>query len=308
MSSLSLSRFAVSAAASAALLAGCGWSQPPLAAPNSLTRSWVAPEATSEALLYAATRQTVEIFSYPSGQQVGELDIRHPNGLCSDPNGDVFVVADGSVLEYAHGGTTPIATVKSKFGFPLQCAFDPTTGNLALIDTYFTGPENIAVYKKVTGKGHVYYDSGPIYDFFDCAYDAGGNLFATGYSQVLAELPEGGDKFFNYKPSLKTADSELAGIQWDGKYVTAQELPPDGDRALLDRIIIVKKKALVVSRTRLAGSRIAFKWLYAGVATGLDGQYHHKIGFWRYPRGGDAIGMVGGNGIKFFAATISVAP
>lgn len=54
-----------------------------------------------------------------------------PLGLCSDSNSNVYVVENGSstVVEYAHGGTEPIAV----FGhvsnsYPVDCSVSPTTG------------------------------------------------------------------------------------------------------------------------------------------------------------------------------------
>ena len=316
-----LSHYAISSCVTAALLAGCGGSQPPIGAPGAMRQtraigthaqrggSWMLLEAKRKDLLYASSLHRIDVFSYPTGRRVGKLRIGYDiGGLCSDPKGDVFVDAGAKVFEYEHGGTDPIAIVKSKFGFPFQCAFDPTTGNLAVISTIDSGPEHITIYKNVTGKAEEYEDYGTFYSFFGCVYDGGGNLFVTGYTDALGELPKGADAFINYKPSLKTDESVLAGIQWDGKYVTVQEVPPDKHHALLDRITITHKKATVVSRTELAGNQIRFKWLYSGVAIGFEGQNHHAIGFWLYPAGGGTVKVLSSYGIKFDAATISVAP
>jgi hypothetical protein len=321
MSALRLGRFALNISVGASLLAGCGGSQPPMVAQGAppqtsaigartdLVRSWMLPEAKRETLLYASSLRRIDVFSYPAGRRVGELRIGpYIGGLCSDPKGDVFVDTDQKIFEYQHGGTDPIATVKSKFGFALQCTFDPTTGNLAVVGTFDSGPENIAVYKNVTGKAEDYSDDGPFYSFVGCVYDGSGNLFVSGYTGALGELPSGADTFVNYTPSLKTGDSVLTGIQWDGKYVTVQELPPDKHHALLDRITIKHNKAKVAGRTELVGNHIEFKQLYSGVAIGFEGQHHRTIGFWRYPAGGGTINVLSGNRIRFDAATISVAP
>jgi hypothetical protein len=321
MKSRELSRFALSVCAVTVMLAGCIASEPPIVAPGAMPQtssiathaergtSWMLPEAKSEDLLYASSLHRIDLFSYPAGRRVGELHIRYDiGGLCSDPKGDVFVDAGAKIFEYEHGGTDPIATIKSKFGFALQCAFDPTTGNLAVIGTIDSGPESVVIYKNVTGKAEAYEDYGPFYSFFDCVYDGSGNLFVTGYTGALGELPKGAGDFINYTPSLKTDESVLTGIQWDGKYVTVQELPPDRHHALLDRITIAHKKANVVSRTELAGNHIGFKWLYSGVAIGFEGQDRRAIGFWLYPAGGGTTKVLSGHGIRFNAATISVAP
>lgn len=320
MRSLRLTRhFALSAAASASLLAGCGGTQPlsivPGAMPQTtavsarpdLGRSWMLPETASEDLLYAATRKAIEIYSYPAGKHVGELSAYYPGGLCSDPNGDVFVDDGETITEYAHGATKPTAKIKSKFGSALQCAYDPTTGNLAVIDTYFTGPENVAIYKNVTGSGQEYSDYGPFYSFVGCAYDDSGNLFVTGYTGTLGELPSGASSFINYTPSLKTANSVLTGVQWDGKYLAVQELPAGKDHALLDQITIANKKAKVVSRTKLSGQHIGFRSLFDGVAIGFEGQNRRTIAAWNYPAGGSPVALERSRR-TFYAVTISAAP
>jgi hypothetical protein len=325
---LRLGRFTLTVAIGASLLASCGAlpfdsaqgglaadGTPPIAAPPALPQASTIG-SSSEDLLYVANLHKISVFSYPAGELVGRLHIGYDTfGLCSDPNGDVFVDAGSKIFEFAHGGTKPIATMKSKYGFPLQCAFDPTTGNLAVLDTFDTGPDNVAIYENVTGKVHEYEDYGPFYNLVDCVYDGSGNLFVTGTPPVrephmgmLGELPKGAHAFTNYEVPLKTDYSLLTGIQWDGTYVTAQEQPPDKHYTLLDRITIESSKAKIVSRTKLDGNLITFEWLYSGAAIGFEGQNRNEIGFWPYPAGGGAAKVLSGYGRRFDAATISVAP
>jgi len=81
MKSSDLNRFALRSLAAAAMLAGCGASQPPIGAPGAMPqtsaiathaerdKSWMLPEAKSEALLYAADfpLRSVHVFAYPKG-------------------------------------------------------------------------------------------------------------------------------------------------------------------------------------------------------------------------------------------------
>ena len=74
--------------------------------------------AAAGPLLYVSDigAEDVDVFSYPGGKQVGKLTgFSEPAGLCTDRKGDVFVVDSGSdrILEYAHGGTSPIATLRA---------------------------------------------------------------------------------------------------------------------------------------------------------------------------------------------------
>lgn len=308
--------------AAAAVLAGCGGSKQVIGTPGAMTqsqapafgvqagrgKSWMLPEAKSEALLYAATIHGISIFSYPAGKRVGDLRNGYKTyGLCSDPKGDVFVDSSEKVFEYAHAGTKPIATIRSKFGYSLQCAYDSTTGNLAVIKTIDSGPESVVIYQNVTGRAQAYEDYGPFYSFSDCTYDGSGNLFVTGYSSMLGELPNGGSKFTNYQVSLKSANSKLTGIQWDGTYLVGQETSSSRQGStLLDRIAITNSAATVVSRTKLIGNQIGFKWLYSGAAIGFED--NRKIGFWPYPAGGKPSKLLTSYEKPYVATTISVAP
>jgi hypothetical protein len=108
--------------------------------------SWMLPEATSENLLYVSSSSgfsgIVRVYSYPHGRRVGALtSLTYAGGECVDSAGDVFIVefsgpssAGSTVYEYAHGGSTPIATLADP-GSGFGCAVDPTTGNLAVANT-----------------------------------------------------------------------------------------------------------------------------------------------------------------------------
>ena len=79
MMSLNLGRYALCGAVAAALLAGCGGSQPPIGAPGAMPQSsalqsqsaqrdrsgsWMLPEATSEDLLYVSDGFYGDVFVY----------------------------------------------------------------------------------------------------------------------------------------------------------------------------------------------------------------------------------------------------
>src|SRR5262249_47577682 len=154
-----------------AILAGCGGSQPPIAAPGAMPqtsaiathaagrKSWILPEAKKRKLLYVADAQTADVYvyEYPNGKLVGTLTgFQEAQGECADAKGDVFITvpspysASSEILEYAHGGTEPIATFSDP-GYgeePWSCAVDPTTGNLAVTNVDFSHyySSNLVVY------------------------------------------------------------------------------------------------------------------------------------------------------------------
>ncbi len=93
------------------------------------------PAARNIDLLYVSKYDDVDVFSYPAGKRVGTLTgFQSPGGLCVDKAGDVFVTNFGAsnIVEYAHGGTKPIATLSDPYQEPDDCSVDPTTGNLAV--------------------------------------------------------------------------------------------------------------------------------------------------------------------------------
>ena len=79
-------------------------------------RSWMAPQAKRDSLLYITDVGTnaVYAYSYPKGTLLGTLTgFDAPFGECVDNKGDVFIanIEASNILEYAHGGTSPIATL-----------------------------------------------------------------------------------------------------------------------------------------------------------------------------------------------------
>ena len=107
-----------------------------------------------------------------------------PDGECSDKVGNVFITIQGEkIVEYAHGGTKPIATLNDPGYYPNACSVDPTTGDLAVANV--SGPTkhrgSLAVYKHARGAPKFFVD--PDYEFqtyYFCGYDPMGNVFVDG--------------------------------------------------------------------------------------------------------------------------------
>ena len=125
MKCLNSSRYALTRCVAAAMLVGCGGSQPPIGAPGAMPqasripaqadhgRSWMLP-GTSGDLLYVGCGG-VCIYTYPGSKAVGTLKV-YPNSLCSDEGGNVFITSSvdygkGVIYEYPHGGTEPTQTI-----------------------------------------------------------------------------------------------------------------------------------------------------------------------------------------------------
>jgi hypothetical protein len=98
-------------------------------------RSHVIANAATSKLLYVSDISTddVQIFTYPQGAPAGTLTgFDRPQGECVDAAGDVFVANTNAsnIVEYAHGATTPVATLNDSGQFPVACAINPRNGEL----------------------------------------------------------------------------------------------------------------------------------------------------------------------------------
>jgi hypothetical protein len=186
--------------------------------------SWMASEAKSEDLMYVSNVSSVTVYSYPAGKFVGTLaGLYHTHGGCVDAAGDVYITGSSQIIEFAHGGTTPLKILKDPLYDPESCSVDPTTGDLAVTnyDTSSGFPGNVAVYRKARGipRSFIGYS---FYYYYFCGYDGSGNLYVDGQDNggenfEFGELPKNGRAI---QPS--TLDENIVapgGIQWDGQYL-----------------------------------------------------------------------------------------
>lgn len=274
-------------------------------------RSWMAPDAKSKDLLYVSDddRNDVYVYSYPKLKPEGTLTgFDSPFGECADQRGNVFIANDDAsqILEYAHGGTSPIATLNDPGYYPRGCSIDPTTGNLAVanIASLSLGQGNIAIYKDAKGKPSAYYADSTVYSIYSCGYDNTGNLFIDGENDgsssfEFAELPSGAKKFTNI--SLNQAIGVAGGVQWDGKYVAVGDQYTD-----IYQFSIHGKTGTKVGTTPLNGaSRDSEFWIQGSHVIVPDSE-KLDVGLWDYPAGGSAEKRI--KGFKYpIGATVSLA-
>ena len=306
-------RYIVSLTTAMLILSGCGVSQiqnyglsglPQSAAHrnNDLT-------SASGDLVYATGGcGGVCVLSYPSMQLVDSITINGGvGGDCSDALGDVFVTNDSEVLEYAHGGTNPIATLALPGYGATGCSVDSATGNLAVV---FRGTGvDVAVFTDAGGTPTTYSaHTGALY----CGYDNASNLFvsgASGSTPQLSELAKGSGDF-----SLLSVIGQLGNpgqVQWDGAHLTYEGLTSGGIK--VSRLRISGSRARIVSKTRFkSGIRNATQsWIYDGavlIPYSTRGQSINKIGLWDYPEGGKVVTAFKQSKYwKFMGVTVSTA-
>jgi hypothetical protein len=277
--------------------------------------SWMSPDARKKELLYVSSALTDDVYVYtlPGGKLSGTLTgFQLPYGLCSDKKGNVWVVNDGDaeVVEYAHGGTTPIATLSDPGVYPYGCSVDPTTANLAVTNAYTTGSGagSVSIYTDAKGTPTTYQDSAIFYFRF-CGYDDKGNLFVDGWNQAesqveLAELHKGKTTFKSI--ALNQSIENPGGVQWDGKYIAV------GD---VDKSVIYQTSGdKVVGTTTLSGADFVNQfWVAPGtkdhpqgakvVAPSESGSA--GVGIYAYPAGGEPAKTIDVS--EPFGATISKA-
>ncbi len=258
----------------------------------------MAREAASQDLLYVSDEAAsdVYVYSYPRGKLQGTLTgFNGPTGECADKTGDVFIANydAANILEYAHGGTSRVATLKDAGYYPSSCSIDPTTGNLAVANEYATnsGHGNVVIYQGAKGVKKTHYYDPNIFYYFFCGYDNKGNLFVDGTPStgpfVLAELPHGGASFKDI--SLNQSIAFPGAIQWDGTHLAV------GDHAnMIYQFSISRRKGTEAGSTSLMGaSDVGEFWIEGSKVIGADAG-GPDVGYWNYPAGGSPTKTIKG--------------
>jgi hypothetical protein len=295
-------RYAVCLSAFTSVLAACGAAQPALGPAVPVQQSAPAQQkhGTGSDLVYVGGTHTVDVLTYPGLAAQGTFKTQGGvSGICSDSGGNVFVAeapkkssSDGTgyVVEYAHGGTTPIASLNVPKGqMPMTCASDAATGNLAvtLQDSGSYAP-SVAIYAGAGGDAKIFQSSVLGADP-QCGYDAGGNLLVSSGDNVAAELPAG-------KTSFKTItfDRTLGGarhLQWDGSYWALQSfnLRQHNGEKLWERVFRLQ----ISGSTAKVVDIVEFKNWPEKVSgsSWIDGDTiiatpYSELALWKYPDGG----------------------
>lgn len=319
-------------AAGALLLAGCGGGNaiapgqtsllPPgitRGAHTNRAESWMAPEATGEDLLYVSDADgVVDVFSYPAGKLVGVLKgFASPAGLCSDPDGNVFVtdINNLNVLKYKHGGKKPIQTLVDFGHYPFGCAVDPGTKNLAVANyasTLSFGPGSLSVFVGGKGEPHSYEDQA-FNAYFFCGYDSQGNLFVDGadygsYHTQFAELAKNSSTLTNI--ALNQTIGYPGGVQWDGKYMAVQ----DAYTHTIYRFSFSGSSGTSMGAVHIKGDKsglLAQFWIDGKTVVlpyGTQARAVHSVGFWPYTKGGNhSQSFTAAHATELVGVTVSLA-
>jgi|HubBroStandDraft_2_1064218.scaffolds.fasta_scaffold06503_6 hypothetical protein len=297
-------------AAAAVVLNGCGghWPQAqslPAGGDVAAHRlSWMAPAATSKNLLYVSEHENVLVYDYGTDNQVGELDyFTSAAGTCTDAEGDVFVTnySAADVLAFAHGKSAPIKTLIDPSPYPTDCAVDPSTGNLAVVNQYGESeytPGNVAIYSGAKGKPKTYKMAG-FSMYLSGAYDARGDLLVSDVESSgvkFAMLPHGGSKFEAITLPHSGQWTGPGFVRWDGTYFDVEFTI--GETSIFVWYTIKGSKGTQEGYTSTEESGEVGGPFWLGRIGGpksvkranqlVVGTYDGVTG-WDYPRGGDYI-------------------
>lgn len=317
-------RCVVTACVSFGILAGCGGSQLQTGSP---LPSQGNSGSTVHSLLYVTNYRNsnkaddVYVYSYPTGTLEGHFSegtLDGIGGLCSDEQGDVFIPVAHEILEYAHGGVSPIATLHNTHPSSGYCAVDPTTGNLAA-PSFDHGKSAVAIYSGAKGQPKFIVggkDGGSGFDNQSCTYDNAGDLFVEGITGSfgfggIVELRKGGQRL---RPvQWNGGPPHVSSIQWDGHYLAVlSNGVPSYEPATVYRYSVSGRQATLVGTVKLEGAGYVGQFWIEGTtivvpSLGRYGSGLSAILFYDYPAGGNPTKVLVDNN-EPFGATVSLAP
>ena len=274
-----------------------------------------------QSLLYVSDPKAGDVYmiAVPSARLVGKLTgFSSPNGDCVDQHKNVFVddSGEGQVRAYAHGARSAFRVLNDASWYPNTCSVDPTTGNLAVCNIRTTQAEgSIAVYLNAKGAAHYYEYSGAA-NFWYCAYDSDGNLFADAISygegpgsNIFLELPKGHGKLrpLSLRPAI-TGDAS-SPLFWDGKHLAIASTSSgaiyqykiSGNAGTRVAVVRLDDTNAVLGPFWITSNGRA-QTLYAPIAVDSI----ESVGVYRYPAGGKRIQHLYDAPLPF-AAAVSTA-
>jgi hypothetical protein len=245
--------------------------------------SWMLPEAKKKDLAYVSDQSTLDVyvFSYPGGKLEGTITgfPQWPSGLCVDQRQDVWVTLGlgAKLVEFPHGGTTPIGVLNDPGQEPIGCSVERKTGDVAAASL----AGGITIYSGGTGSGTTYTDP-QMPQVWACGYDKSGNLFVDGKNASgvfqFAELPKGSHSLANI--SLDVPFVWPGGVQWDGKHIAVGDAKAD----VVYRTTGASGR--VVGTTELGGASTVGQFWKVGSAVVASSYDTGTVGIWHYPAGG----------------------
>jgi hypothetical protein len=305
--------YALSLTGAVALSEACGATVAPTAPLQAPAQT--AASSPSDDLLYVGhvdgeashkPRGVVSILTFPQGKPVATISGFGPWGMCSDPSGNVWIVAYTPeawyLYQFAHGGTKPIAKIRMPKGsFGVGCAVDPTTGNLAVMNdsngVSYSGSIDVWAGAQ-PGKPAVY--NVPFVPQY-AAYDDQGNLFFDGFpggsdfSLVLGEVARGSDSVTRIRLDKRIAFP--GGVQWDGAYIAVETGGFESKgRPRIYRVQVSGSSGTVVGAVYPSDPALYYAAVFCidgRTMVSMAGSKGGRIELWPYPAGGKSTKFIG---------------
>ena len=268
-------------------------------------------------LLYVSdpVDNVVAVFSLPDLVLKGTLTgFSKPHGSCSGESGNVWVANTGSrQIQYAHGGTSPIATVLDPYGDPFGCAVNGhhhKVGVTNIRDVPEPQPEprqrpgrvSIFAFRYVVNVLRL----GALNSDISVGIDPVGNAYIDGLTSskhfVLAELPSGSTVI--HQITISGGTIHYPGmVQWyeDGHYLAVGDRRCDTPRTTcVYHVSISGSTGTIIGKTKfkahnghvicdMAQGAIGAsgeKFLAGGDDESACGYAKSSVDRWAFPAGG----------------------
>jgi hypothetical protein len=270
-------------------------------------------------LLYSSNTLNDEVDVYAangkSDKLLGQLTgFDEPYGLCADKSGNVYVtnLLAQDVLEYAHGGTTPIKTLDDSYGEPNGCAVNPKNGDLAVtnLEGGPSGYGSLVVYANASGGGTLY-STGEAPFVWPPVYDKNANLFfetlnTNTRATYLLELPNGSSTITTISLPASITIYSPSGTTWDGKYVgVTDEEYEDTDSEGIYRVSVTGSTATLAGQAEyidtcyknytLVVQPIIYKGNFIGGNFWCYYNNIYHLDYWNYKNGGSPVRYIDGS-------------
>jgi len=150
-------------------------------------KSWISPDIARAPRLYFGTDYGLgDVYVYTMPGMVLKATLTGfsgPQGECADAHGNIFIANTNTfqVLEYSRTGTL-VNTFTDTYGYPVGCAIDPATGNLAVTDIFgFSGAGQVVVWAGANPSSTPTTLSNPSqYYYYFAGYGPGSSLWVDG--------------------------------------------------------------------------------------------------------------------------------
>ncbi|MGA8100053.1 MAG: hypothetical protein WB810_15465 [Candidatus Cybelea sp.] len=188
-------------------------------------KSWVSPDIKKREprILFVSDSGTDDVYMYtlPGMKLKGTLSgFSEPQGMCSDTKGNVFVDNTGTtqVLEISRTGSI-VNTFTDSVGYPVGCAIDPATGNLAVANIFgFYGAGQVVIWPGANPSSTPTTISNPSqYFYYFDGYGPGSSLWVSGRDSYGTYMVSGcGSSSCSTIPLSGGTIYFPGSVQWDG--------------------------------------------------------------------------------------------